>query len=254
MAHYALLGVSVEAFDKTGFLRMVAESVGRPGRTIIANHNLHSIYLNHRNPAVRAYCDRAAHIHIDGMPVVWWGRLLGLPLTRAHRVAFLDWQDDFFRQAAEAGWRIFYLGGGATVAGQAAELLRARHSGLHLMAEHGFHAKTGADNEVVLEQIRSFAPHILIVGMGMPLQEQWVLDNWAALPDCLILNQGAAFNYIAGVEAEAPRWWGRLGLEWLYRFVHAPRRLFRRYFVEPWFLLPFMWGDLRRYRLRRGQP
>ena len=70
----------------------------------------------------------------------------------------------------------------------------------------------------------------------MPRQEAWIARNLAALPDCVILNVGAAFDYEAGVQRAAPRWMGRVGLEWLYRLAHDPRRLFRRYCVEPWSL------------------
>ncbi|HEY0053078.1 MAG TPA: WecB/TagA/CpsF family glycosyltransferase, partial [Caulobacteraceae bacterium] len=96
----------------------------------------------------------------------------------------------------------------------------------------------------------AFRPDVLMVGMGMPRQELWILDHFEALPDCVILPVGAAFDYEAGVQAAAPRWMGRLGLEWLFRLAHDPKRLFVRYCVEPWTLVGPALGDLRRARRR----
>ena len=73
--------------------------------------------------------------------------------------------------------------------------------------------------------------------MGMPRQEVWLLRNRHRLPPCVVFSVGAAFDYEAGVQIAAPRWIGRVGLEWLFRLAIDPRRLFYRYCVESWFLL-----------------
>lgn len=253
MQQLNLLGTTLTACTRTEFLSLLEHLAAQPGRQILANHNLHSVALFHCDPVFRAYYERSAAIHIDGMALIFWAQLLGLPVSAAQRQAFLDWQHDFFTLALRQGWRVYFIGGAPGVADKAADHLRAQHPGLLLATDHGFHAKQGAENAAVLHRIAEFAPQILIVGMGMPLQERWVSENWDDLPNsCLILNQGAAFNYIAGVEKAAPRWLGALGLEWLYRFAHAPRRLFARYFIEPWRLLPFMLDDLK--HAWRGQP
>jgi len=72
--------------------------------------------------------------------------------------------------------------------------------------------------------------------MGMPLQENWILDNLPDLEADVILPSGACFDYLAGEIPIPPRWMGRVGLEWLYRLGSEPRRLWRRYLVEPWFV------------------
>ncbi len=99
-------------------------------------------------------------------------------------------------------------------------------------------------NTAVLAAIKDFAPHVLFVGMGMPRQELWIADNLAALPSVPILPVGAAFDYEAGVQKAAPRWMGRLGVEWLFRLFADPKRLFTRYCIEPWFLIGPALGDV----------
>jgi N-acetylglucosaminyldiphosphoundecaprenol N-acetyl-beta-D-mannosaminyltransferase len=96
----------------------------------------------------------------------------------------------------------------------------------------------------VLAAIRSFRPHILMVGMGMPRQEHWILDNLDEIEVRVILTAGACMDYVAGAVPTPPRWMGRWGLEWLFRLGSDPTRLWRRYLIEPWFVFRLFIRDL----------
>jgi N-acetylglucosaminyldiphosphoundecaprenol N-acetyl-beta-D-mannosaminyltransferase len=226
--------------------RLVAESVSEGATRIIANHNLHSVLLFHRDPRMRQFYAHASAIHADGMPLVLWGRFLGAEIGSEHRVTYVDWVDQIARQAVVNGWRLFLLGSGPGIAAKAAEVLRERHPGLLVAGRSGYFdtAPQGAENRAVLEEIRSFRADVLMVGMGMPRQEHWILDNLDRIAAKVILPSGACFDYLAGVVPTPPRWMGRIGLEWAFRLAAEPSRLWRRYLVEPWGLLPWMWRDL----------
>jgi len=142
-------------------------------------------------------------------------------------------------QAAQRGWRVFYLGSKPGVAERGAEILQQRFSGLQIATAHGyFDARPDSqENQAILAAINTYQPHVLMVGMSMPRQEHWVLDNLDRLRANAILPAGAAIDYVAGAVPTPPRWAGRWGLEWLFRLVAEPGRLWRRYFVEPWFVL-----------------
>lgn len=101
-----------------------------------------------------------------------------------------------------------------------------------------------AEAAAVTDAISAARPDVLLVGMGMPRQERWVARFRDRLPPCVILTVGAAFDYEAGVTPTPPRWSGRLGVEWLFRFAAEPRRLFFRYFIEPWSLIGPALADL----------
>jgi N-acetylglucosaminyldiphosphoundecaprenol N-acetyl-beta-D-mannosaminyltransferase len=227
---------------------------GRAGsgrRTLIANHNLHSLHLVARHPEMKALYDRADLVEIDSMPLIFWAKLMGFPARRAHRCTYLDWRERFWRAADAMGWRVFYLGGAEGVAARAADRLRTLAPGATIQVHHG-HFDLGpgsADDDEVLEQIIAFSPHVLFVGMGMPRQEIWIERRWRRLPQCLVLPVGAAFDYEADAKVGAPRWLGRMGLEWAFRLVTEPRRLFRRYLLEPWSLAPAALADVVRYRM-----
>ena len=91
-----------------------------------------------------------------------------------------------------------------------------------------------------------------MVGMGMPRQEVWVLENLEALPLCAVFTVGGAFDYEAGAQVPAPRWVARLGLEWLFRLASNPGRMFKRYCVEPFELLPTLPVDIQRSLARKS--
>jgi N-acetylglucosaminyldiphosphoundecaprenol N-acetyl-beta-D-mannosaminyltransferase len=230
-----LLGVEVTPLTTSDLNNLVAASIAESGRWIIANHNLHSIYIYHRDPMMREFYAHARAIHIDGMPMILWGKILGYSLKRNYRVTPLDWLPPLLSMSAQNGWRIFYLGGKPGVAEKAAEILFSQFPTLQIRTHHGYFS--AKDNALILRDIKRFRPHILMVGMGMPLQEYWILANLEHIHANVILNIGALFDYIAGAIPFPPRWIGKSGFEWLFRLFSEPKRLWRRYLVEPLFLL-----------------
>ena len=236
----ALLGVSVDSATIADLNARIAEAVETGSRRVIGHHNLHSVYLYHRDERFRAFYRRTDCTHVDGMSLILAGRFLGLPLKRCHRVTYVDWLAPLVEEAARHQWRIFYLGSREGVADRGAEVLRTRFPGIQIATAHGYFdtRPDSAENLAVLEQINRFQPNILFVGMGMPRQEYWVTDNLDRLRVNAILTSGAAIDYVAGEIPTPPRWAGQLSLEWLFRLVAEPRRLWWRYLVEPWFVLP----------------
>ena len=250
-----LLGQCVDLVTPTQVLDHMAEAIRAGRRAVVANHNLNSLKLVRDNALMRAFYDQAELVQIDSTPLIAFGRLLGLPLSRAHRSTYLDWREDFWTRADRLGWRVFYLGGTASAGDRAVARLAGRYPGAVIEARSGYFDGTpgSSDNAAVLDRIAAFGPDVLMVGMGMPRQEAWIVQHLTALPPCVVLNVGAAFDYEAGVQKPAPRWTGRLGLEWVYRLIHDPRRLFRRYCVEPWSLAGPALADVGAALRRRRQ-
>ena len=243
---YDLLGVRVHALSIDELTDAVAAGVRSGQRRIIAHHNLHSIYLHQRDAKLRAFFRRAYLVHVDGMSLIFAGRLLGLPLRREHRITYVDWTDPLLAAATSRGWRVMYVGERAGVAERGAAALRRRHPGLVFDTHHGFFdpATHGDENRAVLRRIHDFEPNVLMVGMGMPRQEHWVHDNLSQLPSCAVLTTGAAITYAAGTVPTPPRWAGTIGIEWAFRLFAEPRRLWKRYLVEPWSVLALLVREL----------
>lgn len=243
-----MLGEAMDLVRPEEVLRQTRCWVEDGVQAVVANHNLHSLYLVRRDAGMRAFYDQADLVQVDSKPLLWFGRLKGLPARGCHRSTYLDWRDHFWSLADRLGWRVMYVGGAEGVAATAARRLADRYPGAVLATRSGyFDAEPGADdNAAVIASIQAFEPNILLVGMGMPRQEAWIARNLAALPACVIFNVGAAFDYEAGAQKAAPRWMGALGLEWLFRLAGDPKRMFRRYCIEPWSLLGPAIRDLRR--------
>lgn len=236
---YALLGMRIGAYDIPSLNACIGDAIATDRRIVIANHNLHSVYLFARDPRLRAFHATADVCHADGMSVILLGRLLGVPLSRANRVTYNDWIGPLMTEAARHRWRVFALGGAPGVFETAAAKLRAAHPGLVLDGAHGYFdaAPGSADTVATLERMAAFRPHVLLVGMGMPRQEHWVHENRAALTANATLIAGAALDYVAGVVPTPPRGAASVGFEWLWRFAAEPGRLWRRYLLEPWYVM-----------------
>src|SRR5262249_53773037 len=145
------------------------------------------------NAALRAFFDMADLIEIDSMPLIQWGKLLGLPLSASHRSTYLDWRDDFWRLAARRRWRVFLLGAAKQAKAEAVVRLSNEWPRVTFAGRDGyFNPSDAAENARVIAQINAFRPDVLLVGMGMPLQEDWIARNFAALTSGVALSIGAA--------------------------------------------------------------
>lgn len=249
---YYLLGVRVNPLAIPDLHAIIAETVSSCQRCIIASQNLHSIYLYHHNAKMRAFGAKVKYMRADGMSLVLLGKLLGYPLRREHRVTYVDWVRPLMAEAARQGWRVFYLGSKPGVAESGAEILRQEFPGLQIVTASGYFdtAPGSTENQKLLASIEAYQPNVLMVGMGMPRQEHWILDNLESIHANAILTCGACIDYIAGAIPTPPRWMGRLGLEWFSRLLSEPRRLWKRYLLEPWFLANLFVRDVWSQRLQ----
>ncbi|WP_127140411.1 WecB/TagA/CpsF family glycosyltransferase [Flagellimonas marinaquae] len=239
LTFYNFLGIRTQALTINELNQLIDTAVQQNQKWIIANHNLHSLYLYHHQPKMQTFYTQADYTHIDGMALVLLGQRLGLPLQREHRVTYADWVWPLMAEAKEKKWRIFYLGSKPGVAETGAEILREKFPNLEIKTHHGYIGSNtdSLENQSVLAEIKDYQPHILMVGMGMPRQENWIIDNLEQISTNVILPSGACIDYVAGVIPTPPRWMGRLGFEWLYRLLSEPKRLWKRYLLEPWFIL-----------------
>jgi N-acetylglucosaminyldiphosphoundecaprenol N-acetyl-beta-D-mannosaminyltransferase len=243
VSRFSLLHVSIDALTKSELLADMQRSiVQRRHNVIYGNHNLHSLYLHAHDAEMQRFYRRAARVHVDGMGVILLGRLLGLPLRREHRTGYLDWFEEFLAMASLRRWRVYFIGGSPEIAAKAVRLLETRFPGIVAASHHGY--LTARDLPELYDDIRAFEPHILLAGMGMPVQERFILDAIEHIQANIILQCGAAVEFLIGEKRPAPRILGQLGLEWLFRLATEPRRLAGRYLVEPFHLVPMLAREL----------
>lgn len=206
----------------------------RPSYFITAN--LHYLMLSNENPDLAAVNERAAFILADGAPVVWAARNRSTPLPE--RVAGADLIFHLCDLSARKGRRLFFLGAPEGVAEEAAEKLRDRYPGIQVVGTEcpPFRKPTEEEHEQLLGRIRAAHPDILFVAFGQPKGERWIFDNLDRLGVPVCVQVGASLEFAAGRFARAPRWMQRTGLEWVFRLLQEPRRLFSRYARNAWFM------------------
>lgn len=208
------------------------------GRTfVIANHNLHSLYLYVTDAIFRKFYEGADLVLIDGFPVLLAAkRILSRSskdhaLTSEHRIGSLDWM---LRLDEVAGLQRVALVG-ASAASNSSALVRLAE--LHPSIEYaGWEGASWSEEKAtrVVSELKDFRPDIVFVGLGMPLQEKFIMRYIDLFPPTVIATVGGAIDQIAGSQKAAPRWLGSLGMEWLWRLASQPRRLGPRYLLEPW--------------------
>lgn len=197
----------------------------------------------------------AALVLADGMPLIWVSRLLKKPLKG--RVTGADLFPAACRLAAEKGYRVFFLGADKGVAAEAARKLTLRYPGLDVCGtyspSYGFE-KNAEENARIVAMLREARPDMLFVGVGAPKQEKWIHRYRDQIEVPVSFSVGAAIDFAAGRVRRSPVWMQRVGLEWFYRFLKEPKRLFRRYFIEDTQFLTLALREWRHQRGRRAAP
>lgn len=240
------LGIEVTPLTSVEVAEGIYKAVSSETPLRIANHNLHGVYLYHTDPAYRVYCDSADWLLVDGWPI-WLA--MKMQSTRnpgtETRIGSSDWLQRLID--LQEPLNICAVGGTAASAARAAEAINASYPHIRWQGFDGFNQAEKITHDLV--DALSMAD-IVLVGMGMPLQERWIMDNAQHLQSKVVANVGGCIDYFAGTQKHAPRWLGRIGLEWVYRFLADPRRLARRYFCEPFQLVPLL--ITRRLEKREG--
>jgi len=246
-----VLGVDATPLDVDGLAAVLNGFVADGTTRTVVGHNLHSVTLFHSEPEFRKFYENSDVVLLDGAPVLWlWGRNRqktgGVADARPvmdYRLGSTDWIPALGR--LDGLHRIAVLGAGAAANAKAVAKLQAIVPGATVSGMPG----EGWDldlEENAAAWLAEAQPQLVLIGLGMPLQEEVLWRRLPSLPPAVYCAVGGAIEQIAGIQKLAPRWLGRLGLEWAWRLLLHPRRVAYRVFGEPWVLL----GLLLRRKLR----
>ena len=231
-----LMGCSVDNLSMEETLQTVEGFIrtGRPHQHVVVN--VDKLVKASRDPELRRIINDCALVNVDGMPVVWASRLLGTPLKE--RVAGVDLFEALMQRAGEKGWRVFLLGAREEVVSQVAATYQRKYPRLVLAGWRDGYWKGEAEEAQVVEQIREARPDLLFVAISSPKKEQFHGRWQAEMKVPFAMGVGGTFDVAIGRVKRAPAWMQKSGLEWFYRFLQEPRRMFRRYFIED---MAFFW-------------
>jgi N-acetylglucosaminyldiphosphoundecaprenol N-acetyl-beta-D-mannosaminyltransferase len=233
-----VLGVRIDNISSQELLKAIQLSIREHRKIVIANVNVHALNLACELAWFRNFQNKCDVVFCDGYGVLFAARLRGMKLKERFTYADILWPLAEFSENNQL--TLYILGAKPGVAEKAKARLTEKYPRLQIVGlHHGYFNKShnSAENRYVISDINTQKPDILIVGFGMPMQEQWLADNWNDINASVALTGGAVFDYISGEVPRAPRWMTDHGLEWLGRLIIEPRRLWKRYVIgNPLFL------------------
>jgi N-acetylglucosaminyldiphosphoundecaprenol N-acetyl-beta-D-mannosaminyltransferase len=250
----AVLGIPLALTDYERTLDWIDAAVEADARSYICVAAVHTVMASREDPELREAVLGADFTVPDGQPLVWALNALGHPLRE--RVYGPDLMELACARAAQTGRPMFFYGGRESEPDALgllqSELLR-RHPGLQIAGVYQAPFRPLSDDEAdaIAETINASGAQIVWVGLGVPRQEKWMAAMRDRLTAPVLVGVGAAFDFHSGLVRQAPRSVQRLGMEWLFRLIQEPRRLWRRYArYNPRFVA----GFLRQYSAHRRRP
>jgi N-acetylglucosaminyldiphosphoundecaprenol N-acetyl-beta-D-mannosaminyltransferase len=238
MSRISIVGVGIDSISMDQALTRIAESVAARQFSYAVTPNVDHIMQLRTDPELRAVYAKADLVLADGVPLVWASGILGTPLKQ--RINGTDLFERTCEVAARRGYSIFLLGGNPGAAVNAATCLQGRYPELKIAGcacpGLGFHLDP-AQNLAIQTQIRESGADILFVGLGAPKQEKWIYEYARESGVAFAVGIGISFSFVAGEIRRAPLWVQRHGLEWSWRLIAEPRRLWKRYLFDD---IPFI--------------
>jgi len=253
VARSNILGVGVSAINIAVAMQVMDQWIEARTPNYVCVTGVHGVMESQSDPALRQIHNKAGLVTPDGMPLVWLSRVMGQ--HDVDRVYGPDLMLAYCQHSVEKGYRHFLYGSSPAVLAQLESNLRRQFPGIMIVGviSPPFRALTAEEDQATVDEINGAAPDIVWVGLSTPKQELWMAAHVKRLDAPVLVGVGAAFDFHAGSKQQAPYWMQRSGLEWLFRLVTEPRRLWRRYlYNNPRFILSvcLQLSGLRHYSMQ----
>lgn len=233
MEKQALLNTYINNATMPETVAAIEQMITTDKKFYVVAINVDVVVKIEEDPYLKKVVDNADMVLVDGKPLVWISRLHGKPLKA--KISGSDLVPLLCEVAAEKGYRIFIIGGKDGIAEQAKEKLESRLPQIKIVGTYappfGFE-KNESELDKINQMISAVHPDLLIACFGCPKQEKWIYENIEKYDAKVSICAGATVDFLAGRVKRAPRWMCEHGLEWFYRFLQEPKRMFRRYFVD----------------------
>lgn len=218
--------VNVVSMDET--IRCVEKIIekGKPTQHVVINAS--KVNLMEDDPELRRIVNSCPLINADGASIVWAAKKLGVPLKE--RVTGCDLFQELVRVAAEKGYKIYLFGAREEVVTKVKAIYEEQYPEIQIVGyRNGYF--TEADEPEIVKNMAESGADMMFVAFSSPKKEYWVNKYIAQLNIPFVMGVGGSFDIVAGVTERAPKWWQDHGLEWLYRFIQEPKRMWRRYII-----------------------
>lgn len=241
MSKIKVLNVTIDNLTMEEALDEINQIIIKKEPSYVVTPNVDHIIQLEKDIEFRNVYRNARLTLVDGMPLLWIAKLFGNSLKE--KISGSDLFPRVCQMAALNGYRVVLLGAAEGVADLAAENLMLKYPGLKIVGtispSYGFEKNIIEVNKIK-KIIKEIQPDILVVGLGAPKQEKFIFNHYKDLKVPISLAIGASIDFEAGVVKRAPRWMQKNGLEWFYRLIKEPKRLYRRYLIDAIEIIPLI--------------
>lgn len=231
LQHCEILKTNINVTNMSDTIKYIGEHLDDLRGKYICVSNVHTTVMSYENEEYRKIQNSAAMALPDGAPLSSYSRRKGY--KQAQRVTGPDLMLELFAISKEKGYRHYFYGATEETLQSMREVLERDYPGIEIAGMYAppFRALTSQEDAQIVAKINKSRPDFIWIGLGAPKQEEWMYQHMGQLQGVLI-GVGAGFDYLAGYIKRAPRWMQRMSLEWLYRLLQDPKRLWRRYFTS----------------------
>lgn len=231
LQHCEILKTNINVTNMSDTIKYIGGHLDDLRGKYICVSNVHTTVMSYENEEYRKIQNGAAMALPDGAPLSSYSRRKGY--KQAQRVTGPDLMLELFAISKEKGYRHYFYGATEETLQSMKEVLERDYPGIQIAGMYAppFRALTPQEDAQIVTKINESRPDFIWIGLGAPKQEEWMHQHMGQLQGVLI-GVGAGFDYLAGYIKRAPRWMQRMSLEWLYRLLQDPKRLWRRYFTS----------------------
>lgn len=233
-----ILGVNVSCIDLDDAVNTIEAWIATRSQRYVCITGVHGVIESQGSEQLRAIHNAAGMVTPDGVPLVWLSKLWGKRATE--RVCGRDLMRRMTAVSERRGYRQFFYGGAEGIAEELAQVLKDTHPALEIAGTFcpPFRELTPEEDQRVIDMINAARADIVWIGLSTPKQEYWMASHLGRINAPVMVEVGAAFDFLAGAKPEAPLGMQKIGLEWVFRLYSEPRRLWRRYLtIVPSFII-----------------
>ena len=238
-------GITINNITLKALVGEVNDRITTGQRGYILTPNVAHIILAQDDTAFKAAYDNASWRVLDSMPLKWVSRLLGTCIVE--RITGTDIVYALTQLASEKKYRIYLLGGEESIVCKVKTTLEQKFPNVDIC---GYNNGYFGDQNAVIDKVNNAEADIIIVALGFGKQEKWLHSVWGSLNTSCAVCVGGVFDVIAGKTKRAPVWIQNIGLEWFWRVMQEPGRLWKRYLVSNTRFLALLCRELMQYRLK----
>jgi len=236
-----ILGVQISSISNDDLLAAFKQHILHKQKKQICITPVNSLMAAIKSQQVKTIYNNADYVLCDGMPIKWAASFLNTPIVE--RITGLDLLPNLVALCAKHDFSIFLLGASPGVGDKLKDIILTMYPLAKVVGVYVppfMSSFTVEENNKMISAVNAASPDVLLVSLTAPKQDIWIAHNKDALNAMLMVGIGGAFEVMAGLAKRAPKWAQKAGLEWLYRFIQEPKRLFRRYFIEAPLFIPLI--------------